>query len=92
MRIGVALVLFDFTSPLSVIEAVRIVNELRELRPTMPIIVAGNKIDSMEKKVWETHIASSRLKEKANEYFEISAIANFNLLKMFTVLLSLHTG
>ncbi|EWS74988.1 ADP-ribosylation factor family protein (macronuclear) [Tetrahymena thermophila SB210] len=90
MNIQIAIILFDHTSIKSLHESMKILDEIKQQREELPIIVAGNKIDSFQRTISKQHLKEQKIDELKN-YFDISAISNYNLEKMFTKLLRILT-
>ncbi|KAL4481829.1 hypothetical protein ABPG74_007918 [Tetrahymena malaccensis] len=89
-NIQIAVILFDHTSIKSLHESMKILDELKQQREELPIIVAGNKIDSFQRTISRSHLKEQKIDELQN-YFDISAISNYNLEKMFTKILRILT-
>ncbi|KAL4512944.1 hypothetical protein ABPG72_017629 [Tetrahymena utriculariae] len=85
-NIQIAIILFDHTSIKSLQESTKIMDEIKKQRKEMPIIVAGNKIDSFQRTISKPQLKEQNIDEIQN-YFDISAISNYNLEKMFTKML-----
>lgn len=81
-----AVVMFDVTSPLSYSSADKWIQNIRSKCPNIPIVLCGNKIDCISRRVKPEHIRLHR-KYPGLQYYDISAKSNYNFEKPWLSLL-----
>nr|QBK93151.1 MAG: Ras family GTPase [Pithovirus LCPAC403] len=78
-----AVVMFDVTSTISYKNVEFWVNHLRKAVPEIPIILCGNKVDIIDRKVKDITMHRDL---KLLKYYDISAKSNYNFEKPFLAL------
>lgn len=85
-----ALLMFDTTSRTSYKNVPHWYREIVKICENIPIVLLGNKIDNMDRKVKPKMITFHR--KRNLQYYEISAKSNFQIEKPFIYLLRCFTG
>lgn len=93
IQANAAIVMFDVTNPTSYKNVSEWVREFRKVCPHAPIVLCGNKVDVMGRKVSPGEITIHKNPVyKIREYYDISAKSNYNFDRPFTAVARILTG
>lgn len=95
-----AVVMFDFTSTISIEKIEKWIAEVRTIRPDIPIVIVGNKydlVDEMEalttcQKIWERFDVDDRRDVNVLQVVPMSVKTDLNITSPFLLFLSREMG